>query len=94
MKRLTPIPPDSVVELDRNAETGIGYQVVAVTLKDGRHFDQVVASDGFIIQVRGYEDIPFVPDEVSTVRVNHKGWNFRGWSDSMRHIGKSRTATA
>jgi hypothetical protein len=94
MKRLTPIPPDSVAELKRDAETGIGYQVVLVTLKDGRHFDQVVVSYGFIIQVRGYQDIPFAPDEVSTVRVNHKGWNFRGWSDSVRHIGKSRTATA
>jgi hypothetical protein len=38
MKRLT--PPDSVVELKRNLETGIGYQVVSVTLKDGRYFDQ------------------------------------------------------
>jgi hypothetical protein len=94
MKRLTPVPPDSVVELKRNAETGIGYQVVSVTPKDGRYFDQVIVSDGFIIQVRGYEDIPFAPDEVSTVRVNHKGWNFRAWSDSRRHGGKSSAATA
>ena len=94
MKRLTPIPPDSVVELKLNTETGIGYQVVSVTLKDGRHFDQVVVSDGFIIQVRGYEDIPFAPDEVSAVRVNHKGWNFREWSDSRRYSGKSRAASA
>jgi hypothetical protein len=32
MKRLTPIPCDSVVELKRNRETGIGYQVVSVSL--------------------------------------------------------------
>jgi hypothetical protein len=94
MKRLTPIPPNSVLELKRNSETGIGYQVVSVTLKDGRHFDQAVVSEGCIIQVRGYEDMPFSPDEVSTVSVNHKGWNFRAWSDSRRHSGKSRAATA
>jgi hypothetical protein len=94
MKRLTPIPHDSVVDLKRNTETGIGYQVASVTLNDGRHFDQAVVSEGCIIQVRGYEDVPFAPDEVSTVRVDHKGWNFRKWSDSRHHSGKSRAATA
>jgi hypothetical protein len=94
MKHLTPIPPDSVVELKRNAESCIGYQVASVTLKDGRHFDQVVVSDGFTIQVRGYEDIPFAPDEVAKVRVNHKHWNFREWSDSRHHGGQSRAASA
>jgi hypothetical protein len=67
MKRLTPIPPDSVVELKRNLETGIGYQVVSVTLKDGRYFDQAVVSEGCIIEVRGYEDVSFASDEVPTV---------------------------
>jgi hypothetical protein len=33
MKCLTPIPPDSIAELKRNAETGIGYQVVSVTAR-------------------------------------------------------------
>jgi hypothetical protein len=84
MKRLTPIPPSSVVELKRETETGIGYQVVSVTLNDGRYFDQAIASEGYIIEVRGYEDVPFAPSEVAKVTVNHKGWNFRKWSDS-RH---------
>jgi hypothetical protein len=48
MKPLTPVPPDNFVELKRNRVTGIGYQVVSVTLKDGRHFDQVVVRDDFI----------------------------------------------
>jgi hypothetical protein len=94
MIRLTPIPPDSVVGLKRNPETGIGYQAVSVTLKDGRHFDQAIASEGCIIQVRGCEDVPFEPDGVLAVRVNHKGWNFREWSDSRRYGGKSRAASA
>ena len=81
MKCLTPIPPDSVAELKRNAETGIGYQVVSVPLKDGRQFDQAIASEGCIIEVRGHEAVPFAPSEIAKVRVNHKRWNFRGRSD-------------
>ena len=94
MKRLTPIPPDSVVELKGNPETGIGYQIVSVIIKDGRCFDQAIASEGCIIQVPGYEDVPLTPDELSKVRVNRKGWNFREWSDSRRYSGKSRAASA
>jgi hypothetical protein len=55
----------------------MGYQVVSVTLKNGKHFDQVVASEGFIIQVRGHKDVPFSSDEMASVNVNHSRWNFR-----------------
>ena len=91
MKRLVPIPSGCVDDLDRVQETGIGYQVVSVELKDGRYFDQVVASQGCIIEVRGYQEIPFAPDEVASVKVNHKHWNFREGSDAR---AKSRAATA
>jgi hypothetical protein len=53
MKRLVQIPAELVDLLKRDAETGIGYQVVSVKLKDGRLFDQVSASEGCIIEVRG-----------------------------------------
>lgn len=91
MKRLVPIPSGCVEHLKGATETGIGYQVVSVELKDGRFFDQVVASEGCIIEVRGYKEIPFVPDEVSSVIVNHKHWNFRDGSDVRSKI---RAATA
>ena len=52
-------------------------QILAVKLKDGRCFDQVVASEGRIIQVRGYNEVPFTPEEVMSVEVNHRHWNFR-----------------
>ena len=61
---------------------GIGYQVVSVELKDGRFFDQVVASEGCIIEVRGYKEIPFAPDDVASVKVNHKRWNLKDGSDA------------
>src|SRR6476660_6665181 len=62
-------------------ETGPGYQVVSVMLKDGRRFDQVVTSEGCIIEVRGYAEVPFTCNEVATLTVNHRHWNFRTWSD-------------
>ena len=91
MRCLYPIPKACVDELKQSEETGIGYQVISVELKDGRCFDQVVASEGCIIEVRGYEEIPFAPDEVASVIVNHKRWNFREASDIRV---KCRAATA
>ena len=93
MKRLVSIPRECLDYLKRDKETGIGYQVVSVNLKDGRCFDQVVASEGCIIQVRGYTEIPFAPEEVTSVSVNHRRWNFRKWSDARRPK-KSKAASA
>ena len=81
MKCLYPIPRGCLDHLKRTGETGIGYQVISVELKNGRYFDQVVASEGCIIEVRGYEEIPFAPEEIGSVIVNHKRWNFRDGSD-------------
>jgi hypothetical protein len=90
MKRLIPIPSHSVNRLKRDKETGLGYQAVSVQLRDGRHFDQAIASEGCIIAVRGYGDVPFTHDEVEYVAVNHKRWNFRENSDVRRNREKSR----
>jgi hypothetical protein len=47
---------------------GIAYQIVSAELRDGRSFDQDVTSEGCIIEVRGYKEIPFGPDDVASVR--------------------------
>lgn len=91
MKRLVPIPSGIVEQMKGAAETGMGYQVVSVELRDGRSFGQVITSEGYIIEVRGHKDIPFSPDDVESVKVNHRLWNFRDWSDSY---GKTKAATA
>ncbi len=91
MKCVVPIPNRFVDHLKQAKETGIGYQVVSVELKDGRSFDQVATSEGCIIEVRGYKEIPFASDDVASVSVNHKRWNFRDGSDAR---SKSRAATA
>jgi hypothetical protein len=91
MKALFPIPGGCADHLKRAGETGIGYQVASVELKDGRCFEQVVVSEGCIIEVRGFKEIPFSTDDVASVNVNHKHWNFRDVSDAPR---KSRAASA
>jgi hypothetical protein len=91
MKCIFPIPAGCLDHLRQARETGIGYKVVSVKLKDGRRFEQVVVSECCIIEVRGYEEIPFAPDDVAFVSVNHKRWNFRDGSDARV---KGRAATA
>ena len=91
MKRLVPIPCGCAELLKNAEETGFGYQVVSVQMKDARIFEQVVISEGCIIEVRGYKEIPFSADDVASVSINHKLWNFRDQSDTRV---KSRAATA
>ena len=81
-KHLIPIPSRFVDQLKEAEETGIGYRVVGIKLKDGRSFYQVVVSDGCIIEVRGHRNIPFVSEEVASLAINHKDWNFRDRSDT------------
>lgn len=88
---LYPLPQACLDDLKQHGETGIGYQLISVDLNDGRHFDQVVVSEGCIIEVRGYEEIPFAPEDVAFVSVNHRRWNFRDGSDARV---KCRAATA
>jgi hypothetical protein len=91
MKRLVPIPRRFGDQLKLAKEAGIGYQIVSIELKDGRYFDQVITSEGCIIEVRGCKEIPFAAEDVASVKVNHKRWNFRDGSDART---KSTAATA
>jgi hypothetical protein len=59
-------------------ETGMGYQVVAVTLRDGRRIEDVAVIESHIIgEVRGHADIPFEPDDIADVELTHRRWEFR-----------------
>jgi hypothetical protein len=70
------IPPEWIAYLKQQPESGMDYQVVAVTLKDGRRFNQVATTQGHFTQVRGYRDIPFTSEDVMSVEINHERWNF------------------
>jgi hypothetical protein len=61
MKRLVPIPSEFLHHLKQAKETGIGYLVISVGLKDGRVFDQVATSEGYVIEVRGIKKFRLRP---------------------------------
>jgi alpha-beta hydrolase superfamily lysophospholipase len=77
MKCLVPIPQDTADELKREKQTGLGYHFVSIELKDGRHFEQAVLSEGCVIAVHGYTEIPFRYHDIATVKLSGKPWNFR-----------------
>ena len=91
MKHLVAVPSRFVDQLKQEGETGIGYQVVSVELKDSRCFDQVATSEGHVIEVRGHKQIPFASEDIASMKVNHKRWNFREGSDAH---SRSDSATA
>jgi len=94
MKRLVPIPLESAKRLEEEKEVGPGYHFVSVSLKDGRNFESAVASEGFIIQVKGYRDAgcPFAAEEVESVEVTEKGFNFRRKKKEDRPQASSASA--
>ena len=56
----------------------MGYQVVAVTLRDGRRVEDVAIIQSSIIgEVRGHPDIPFEPGDITAVELTHRRWEFR-----------------
>ncbi len=57
--------------LARERETGMGYQVVTILLKDGRRYDGVVVVGGVISRVAGTESIPFAEADIKSIRVTH-----------------------
>lgn len=63
-------------ELASKPETGMGYQVVSIVLKDGRQFNQVAVVDGRITKVRGCKEIPFTEDLISQIILTHDKWDF------------------
>jgi hypothetical protein len=52
-------------------ETGMGYQVTTVRLKDGRKFDRVVIVEGRITKIADSDDIPFTEDQIDQIIVTH-----------------------
>ena len=77
MRKLVPIPPESLKRLKRDDLKEFGYQFVSVKLKDGRVFAQAVASEGCLIQVKGFREIPFVETDIESVDADAQPWNFR-----------------
>lgn len=57
-------------------ETGMGYQVCNIVLKDGREYRQAVIDSGFITKIKGIEGIPFSEDDIAEIMVAHEKWDW------------------
>ena len=73
---MKPIPDHWAPFLMKQPETGMGYFVATVTLKDGTSFKQVVIDSGFITVVRGFDFIPFDPRDITDIQVTHDKWDW------------------
>jgi hypothetical protein len=67
----------------RQPESGMDYQIVAVTLRDDRLIEDVaIVHHSLVAQVRGHADVPFDPAEITDIKVTHRKWDF-----SNPHLG-------
>lgn len=76
------LSPKWATELADKPETGMGYQVVSILLKDGRRFNQVAIVEGRITQIKGLDVIPFSEEEISRIILTHDKWNFNAEQQS------------
>jgi hypothetical protein len=53
-------------------ETGMGYQIASVFLRDGRQYDRVTITQGAITQIDGKKEIPFKEEDIGDIRVTHE----------------------
>ena len=57
-------------------ETGMGVHTGDVTLNDGRTYKDVIFDSGYIIRVRTYAEIPFKADEIATINITGRRWEW------------------
>ena len=67
------IPPEVYLSLP---ETGMGYVIASVTLKDGTRYDQVAIDSGFITKIRGIDNFDFTYEDIDSIEATHEKWNF------------------
>jgi hypothetical protein len=58
-------------------ETGMGYTIVTVHLKDGRVFPQTAVVGGTITLVRHHKGIPFTENDIDRFETTHDKWDWR-----------------
>jgi hypothetical protein len=53
----------------------MGYQIVAVTLRDGRRIEDVAVIQSSVIgEVRGHAEVPFEPGDITDIELTHRRW--------------------
>jgi hypothetical protein len=52
-------------------ETGMGYHIVTIRLKNGERYDRIAVTGGLIARVAGSSVVPFTNDDIEEVVVTH-----------------------
>ena len=62
----------------KQPETGMTYQIVDVTLRDGRIVrDVAIIQSELVGEVRRHAEIPFGPADIVDIKVTHNKWDFQ-----------------
>ena len=61
-------------ELVSQPETGMGYQIASIYLKNGQRYDQVMAVEGRITSIKDDHNIPFTEADIERIVVTHNKW--------------------
>jgi hypothetical protein len=62
----------------KQPETGMTYQIVDVTLRDGRTVrDVAIIQSELVGGVRGHAEIPFDPADIVDIKVTQNKWDFQ-----------------
>jgi len=68
--------------------TGMDYQVMAVTLREGSVIEDVaIIHHSIVAEVRGRAEIPFNPADITQIEGTHRKWNFQ-----HKRAGRDRPA--
>lgn len=57
-------------------ETGMGYTVVSLVLRDGRRFDQAIIDSGLLSRVHHLPNIAFTEDDIADIVPSHEKWDW------------------
>ena len=62
--------------LKNKPESGMGYQIVSIVLRNGIRYDQVVVDSGYITKIKGITVISFADEDILEIIVTHDKWDF------------------
>ena len=63
-------------KLVAQGETGMGYQIATIVLKDGSRFKQATIVGRNITKIRNLDQIPFKEEDIAEIIVTHEKWHF------------------
>jgi hypothetical protein len=62
--------------LIKKPETGLGYHIVSIVLRDRTRHDKVVVDGGYITKIKEFAVIPFSNEDIQEIIVTHDKWDF------------------